>query len=1309
MVRLTKARARRIIDEIRVNNRGGGGPFQYSLYENARQLGASTRAIAQELYTSESRFVYELIQNAEDNSYNCAQNDDPFISFTLTPDEIIVENNETGFTREDVCSICKVGDSTKSNRIGAIGENGVGFKYVFQVARKVRIQSGIFDFYFEHLPSDTGMGMVTPFNEKDGPGFRDGTRMTLTLLHPNDFSERSKDLLRIPNVLILFLPKLKRIEVSVRDSNNGTSSSIIHESHDGEEEKGSTMRVLTRTDDEIFQKYFHVERRTFQDLPKDDILRNRDSAEVVLAFPITSDSRPILEPQLTFSFRPMGSFGFKFIIQSDFVTTANRQDVHLCSWNYVLLQHISKVFLDAVDKFCKIPVLQYEWLYFLPATEIDHEYWSELHDLINELLAKRPILLTENGAQKRPRQLQQIPEIFRDKHGMPLFEDLEQEVYLSSKYHAVHTEYLRALGVTDLTWSNILARITPYLQGENPRFLRLDHDEDWHTRVANVLMRGLESPVPGIRTKIRQLPLIPLRCGSLASNWAEHVYFPTDTLGNEIPVDSGLRIVDGNAVKNNARKMLYEKLGVQYYEPSLIISHIYKRYDSPLDIGLSDSVSHLKYLYQTLPDDQALDERIFVMNQNQVPIYRKPVTLAKSMIVDDLYFGTPEDFGTEHLAEELNIDGQPGIHIVHEAYLEAVSLREFQARPWKQWLEKKALIHSLPRLLRSSTKRISPLFTKIIKYRPHLLVGVLKRYWNSYKSHLQESKAIREAIRDAKVPCYGNSIRRPLETTYLATPQLREICRQACVDEYFDLFLDLVKSSEVSENGLVEWEFLTVLGVGIAPDINFFRNVLSHLIRRDSGQDLERGLFYIYEQLSEEAHYEHGDKMSEILDDLSAVCIPTESIQTTALSRCVWDGLPCLQVKNCLSQYPEYTSNTRVSYLFREILALRDADWETYLDELIYLQEHKSADQLFFEDLHAIYSELQVVTQDENNWETVLTEFEEHRLIYVPAEKAWVSPSSCIWAEAPRIDGIYGIGDVYSDLAGLFMERLFVKAPTIATYTEELRLLVGEPFPRNIPSIKGAIDCISNLNPIVGDLDELMSLSCLPVLLPGSMNTVKLMRPSEIFFIADRREYEQLFRGKVPVLDFSLEEIHALHPFLEALGLTDRYMSVTVQETARVQQSSEVPSESLTQAFQARAKALYRCALHFRSTKTQIDNQEIYNKLRHALVYECDGITKHLQLCYGNQKRTVKVISDRGTFHLEDKDDDTLRLFGPRDAAQQEKCSMTQLPKVLGRYLLIDDNNPHASKILLLVLHASIGILDEILDDEGIVRVPESE
>jgi hypothetical protein len=315
MVKFTAWGARNFIDEIRLNNGEEYGILnglrQLEAFEDVQQLVASTRAIARELYTREPRFVYELIQNAEDNSYSSAQIDAPYISFTLTPDAIIVENNETGFTKQEVRSICKVGDSTKTGRVGYVGEKGIGFKSVFQVARKVRIQSGLFDFYFEHLPSDTGMGMITPINEQDGPGYYDGTRMTLTLLHPNDFSKRSADLLGIPDVLILFLSKLKRIEVSVLDSDNGTSSSIIHESHDGDGKEGSTMRVLTRTDDEIFQKYFHVEKRMIQGLPQDAARKNRDSAEVVLAFQTASDSRPIFEPQLTFAFLPIGSFGFK--------------------------------------------------------------------------------------------------------------------------------------------------------------------------------------------------------------------------------------------------------------------------------------------------------------------------------------------------------------------------------------------------------------------------------------------------------------------------------------------------------------------------------------------------------------------------------------------------------------------------------------------------------------------------------------------------------------------------------------------------------------------------------------------------------------------------------------------------------------------------------------------------------------------------------------------------------------------------------------------------------------------------------------
>lgn len=108
-----------------------------------------------------------------------------------------------------------------------------------------------------------------------------------------------------------------------------------------------------------------------------------------------------------------------------------------------------------------------------------------------------------------------------------------------------------------------------------------------------------------------------------------------------------------------------------------------------------------------------------------------------------------------------------------------------------------------------------------------------------------------------------------------------------------------------------------------------------------------------------------------MLDDMTAVCIPARTVQITTLSNCVWNGLSCLHVKDCLSQYTEYTGNTRVSYLFREILNLQDADHWTYIDELIYLQKKSLAGQSSFDNLRATYAELLVTAKEEEDWKFI--------------------------------------------------------------------------------------------------------------------------------------------------------------------------------------------------------------------------------------------------------------------------------------------------------------------------------------------------
>ncbi|KAL1870869.1 hypothetical protein Daus18300_004958 [Diaporthe australafricana] len=73
-------------------------------------IGSSVITLTKNLYTSKARFVFELLQNADDNSFSraAALGESPYISFSVFPDRIVVECNEDGFTDENLKAICAV-------------------------------------------------------------------------------------------------------------------------------------------------------------------------------------------------------------------------------------------------------------------------------------------------------------------------------------------------------------------------------------------------------------------------------------------------------------------------------------------------------------------------------------------------------------------------------------------------------------------------------------------------------------------------------------------------------------------------------------------------------------------------------------------------------------------------------------------------------------------------------------------------------------------------------------------------------------------------------------------------------------------------------------------------------------------------------------------------------------------------------------------------------------------------------------------------------------------------------------------------
>ena len=263
--------------------------------------------------------MLELIQNAEDNHFTRAINlgRDPAISFEVNHAKIFVECNEDGFTEANVNSICRTGRSSKRYQRGYIGEKGIGFKSVFQVASKVHIQSNSFSFSFEYdgEANTNKLGIITPVVEDEVIALEDRplTRMTLTLLQSLPHNYLVTQFQSIPDDLLLFLSTLKKLEIKIRHTDQRIQVTTFKKSENLTTNMTSLMKTVEDPNEQetrnSFENQYYTTKRQVSGLPVDDARLDVDECEVVLAFPLES-SRPLISAQNVFAFLPVRDFGF---------------------------------------------------------------------------------------------------------------------------------------------------------------------------------------------------------------------------------------------------------------------------------------------------------------------------------------------------------------------------------------------------------------------------------------------------------------------------------------------------------------------------------------------------------------------------------------------------------------------------------------------------------------------------------------------------------------------------------------------------------------------------------------------------------------------------------------------------------------------------------------------------------------------------------------------------------------------------------------------------------------------------------------
>lgn len=130
--------------------------------------GRGIKRLSLELYSKETHFVLELIQNADDNDYHPhilsgkgSNGEVPSLKFVVSSHTITVLNNEMGFSEKNIRAICDVGKSTKgAHRSGYIGQKGIGFKSVFRVTDAPEIHSNGFHIGFD--ASADPIGFILP-------------------------------------------------------------------------------------------------------------------------------------------------------------------------------------------------------------------------------------------------------------------------------------------------------------------------------------------------------------------------------------------------------------------------------------------------------------------------------------------------------------------------------------------------------------------------------------------------------------------------------------------------------------------------------------------------------------------------------------------------------------------------------------------------------------------------------------------------------------------------------------------------------------------------------------------------------------------------------------------------------------------------------------------------------------------------------------------------------------------------------------------------------------------------------------------
>ncbi|MFA0049744.1 hypothetical protein AB4403_01785 [Vibrio breoganii] len=337
--------------------------------------------VSVDIYSTDTRFIYELIQNADDAHDETAVD----ITISICGNYLVVTHNGRPFSRRDIEGLCSVNHGTKKENAQAIGYKGIGFKSVFtQNAANVYVVTDGEAFQFNkrlatELAWDCDWGnlvdwekeqdrdfkapwQILPFASKSLPsGLDELSGNVSTIIELDDVQKVCDEIEELfkHTEFLLFLRNTRSIELKLGSTSKKFEKSSLSDGTVMLLENGKTLSHWW-----LYQRSIDVPEDVKQSLSVDNKVPKKlvdaSNVELILGFQLTvQDEGYSIKPlspkeSRLYTYLPteVTEFTFPFLVNSNFIVDASREKIRKDNaWNRCLFENIGFLMVQSAKNF----------------------------------------------------------------------------------------------------------------------------------------------------------------------------------------------------------------------------------------------------------------------------------------------------------------------------------------------------------------------------------------------------------------------------------------------------------------------------------------------------------------------------------------------------------------------------------------------------------------------------------------------------------------------------------------------------------------------------------------------------------------------------------------------------------------------------------------------------------------------------------------------------------------------------------------------------------------------------------------------